>query len=512
MGWDIFGEYFVYREVQAVGRWYSPGTGTVLHDTTSTLRSILSVTILPTAYSNVLNLDGELIFKIIYPFIFCFVPIFLFKAYETQSGKIVALLSAFFFIADPNNFYGLAPLSLAREMITYLFISAVIFCIVEQDIDIKVRRVLIIAFSAALAVSHYSLGFLFAFFIVFVYVAMRIAGRKDQLIDLALVLCIVGITFAWYTYVATPPLNKLTDTFNNIASRLTTDLFNAQSRLDPGMNMLSPTSQAMSINGLIHKIVIYISEFFVVVGAIVLVIKPKEFKFHPVSRWLSICAALLLLVCLAVPNVAPSLNFMRFYQYAMIFLAPLFILGGMYFLGLFKKAVGHYRVRPRFVFRDFRLCLLTTILVVFFLFRSGFVNAVTGDRPYSWSLDFDRMKTSDNFEVRMNLYGVHAPERDLYSARWLALQNRSSSHVYTDSGMGAITLMEYTTLKPESIGYLLAGAAPEPGSYIYFRSSSILEDKIAYSQGYLNLSDLSPSPSENCKIYSNGASDVYFVP
>jgi uncharacterized membrane protein len=184
----------------------------------------------------------------------------------------------------------------------------------------------------------------------------------------------------------------------------------------------------------------------------------------------------------------------------------------MYFLGLFKKAVGHYRVRPRFVFRDFRLCLLTTILVVFFLFRSGFVNAVTGDRPYSWSLDFDRMKTSDNFEVRMNLYGVHAPERDLYSARWLALQNRSSSHVYTDSGMGAITLMEYTTLKPESIGYLLAGAAPEPGSYIYFRSSSILEDKIAYSQGYLNLSDLSPSPSENCKIYSNGASDVYFVP
>ena len=92
MGWDIFGEYFVYKSVRAAGYWAPPGI-VLSQDPSSTLNSILSVTILPTAYSTVLNLNGELIFKTIYPFIFCFVPIFMFKTYETQLGKIVALLS-----------------------------------------------------------------------------------------------------------------------------------------------------------------------------------------------------------------------------------------------------------------------------------------------------------------------------------------------------------------------------------------------------------------------------------
>ena len=231
MGWDIFGEYSIYNSVRAAGRWTPPGPGAPYYGPSEDLNSILSVTILPTMYSTVLNLNGELIFKIVYPLIFCFVPILLFKIYESQLGKIVALLSAFFFIADPNNLYGLASLSLAREMITYLFLCAMVFCFVKQDMDLKTRRVLVIAFSAGLVVSHYSFAFVSVFLIVFVFVAMRIFRRKDPLMNLTLVLCIVSITFAWYMYVATPPLNNFVDTFHNVASRLTTDLFNSQSRL-----------------------------------------------------------------------------------------------------------------------------------------------------------------------------------------------------------------------------------------------------------------------------------------
>ena len=511
MGWDIFGEYFVYKSVRAAGYWAPPGI-VLSQDPSSTLNSILSVTILPTAYSTVLNLNGELIFKTIYPFIFCFVPIFLFKTYEAQLGKIVALLSVFFFIADPMNLYGLESVSLAREIITYLFISGAIFCFVKQDIDLKTRRVLVITFSAALAVSHYSLAFLFVFLIVFAFVAMRIVGRKDPLMSLTLVLCIIGITFAWYMYAATPPLNKLTDTLHNIASRLTTDLFNPENRLDLGMTPLSPTSQTMSLNGLIHKIVIYISEFFVVVGAIILAIKPKEFKFHPWYRWMAMCAAFLLVVCVAVPNVAPTLNFTRFYRYAMIFLAPLFILGGVYFLGLLKRILPSSPVRTRFVIKDLRLLMLTIILVVFFLFRSGFVNTITGDRPYSYSLGFDRMKTSNAVEIRVAIYSVHVQEQDLFGARWLALQMGNNSLVYADDYMGISILIDYTTLNRQNIDYIVNEMQLKPESYIYLRSLNVLEGVVTSSLGYFNVSDLSPSLSQNCRIYSNGASDVYFAP
>lgn len=512
MGWgDIFGEYYVYQSVRTAGHWASPGI-VLSHDAISNLQSILSVTILPTAYSAVLNLNGELIFKIVFPFVFCFAPIFLFKTYETQLGKIVALLSVFFFIAEPLNLYGLGSLSLAREMITYLFLSAMIFCFVKQDLDLWTRRVLVIMFSAGLAVSHYSLAFLSVFLIVFVYVAMRITGKKDALLNLALVLCIVSITFGWYMYVATPPLNNLTDAFQNVASRLTTDLFNPQNRVDQGMTVLSPTSQPASLIGLIQKAIIYITEFFVAVGAIVLAIKPKEFKFHQVFRWMAICAALILLVCLAIPNVAPLLNLARFYRYAMIFLAPLFTLGGVYFLGLFRKILNRSLARPRFAVRDFRLFMLTILLVAFFLFRSGSVNTIAGGLPSSYSLDFDRLKNPAFWSIIGSSYEVYVPEQDLSSGTWLASQIGKSYLVYADYGMGITTLM-YTAPNRQSIDYVMNGTQPTPGSYIYLRTFNALIGIIASPEpSYLNLSDLSPPPSQNCRIYSNGGSDVYFVP
>jgi uncharacterized membrane protein len=440
------------------------------------------------------------------------VPIFLFKTYEKQLGKIVALLSVFFFIAEPLNWYGLGSLSLEREMITYLFLSAMIFCFVKQDLDLWTRRVLVIMFSAGLAVSHYSLAFLSAFLIVFVYVAMRISGKKDALLNFALVLCIVSITFGWYMYVATPPLNSLTNAFQNVWSRLATDLFNPQNRIDPGMAMLSPTRQTAGLVGLIQKIIIYITEFFVAVGGIVLAIKPKEFKFQHVFRWMAMCAAFILLVCLAVPNVAPLLNFSRFYRYAMIFLAPLFILGGMYFLGLFRKILNCSPSRPRFVVRDFRLFVLTIVLVAFFLFRSGSVNTVTGSLPSSYSLDFDRLKDPAFLRVIGSTYSLYIPEQDLSSATWLASRIDGSPLVYADSDIGVMTFVDYTTLNPQSVDYIANETQSKSGSYIYLRTFNTLTGIIASSKGYFNLSDLHPSPLQNNLIYSNGESDIYFVP
>jgi uncharacterized membrane protein len=227
---------------------------------------------------------------------------------------------------------------------------------------------------------------------------------------------------------------------------------------------------------------------------------------------MAIFAAFLLLACMAVPNVAPTLNFTRFYRYAMVFLAPLFILGGVYFLGLFRKISMPFPARPKFVFKDFRLVMLTIVLVVFFLFRSGFINNVTGDRPYSYSLDFDRMKTSALFGAEGSLYSVYVPEQDLFSARWLALQIGNNSLVYADYGMGVTTLIDYTSLNSQNIDYILNETQSEPGSYVYLRSLNTLGGIVAFRQGYFNLSDLFPSPLQNCRIYSNGASDVYFVP
>ena len=515
MGWDIFREYQVFVSVSRTETWVP--SGIVSSYTSDTiLNSLLSITILPTVYSTIMSFDGELIFKIVFPFIFCFVPVILFKTYETQLGKTVALLSVFFFIADPLNLYGLGSLSLMREMIVYLFISATVFCFINRDLSISTRKVLIIAFSAGIAISHYSFAFLYAFLILFVYIAMRLSGKKHEILNLALVFSVVGIVFVWYMYISSPPLNKLIVVFEYIGSRFTQDLLTSQ-RIDPGMSAISPLSQVMSLNGLIHKVIIYISEFFVAVGIAVLALKPKKISYGHLFRWMGLFAAFLLVICLAVPNIAPVLNFSRYYRFTMVFLAPLFTLGGLIFLGLFAKIWKPSRIKHKFAARNLSLFILVLILVIFFFFRSGFANTIILDYPDSYSLDFNRMKTSPIFGVRFGLYSISNLESDISSARWLSSQTGKSPLVYSEQTIGNSTLIDYAYIKSENIAYLYGQTQLESGAYVYLRSLNIVMGMVSNSSydnpgAYFNLSDLYPSLSQTNLIYSNGASEVFSAP
>ena len=78
--------------------------------------------------------------------------------------------------------------------------------------------------------------------------------------------------------------------------------------------------------------------------------------------------------------------------------------------------------------------------------------------------------------------------------------------------MGVTTLIEYTDPKLENIEYIVNETKSNAGSYIYLRWFNVVGGIIATESGNLNLTDLNSSPAQNCRIYSNGASDVYFTP
>jgi uncharacterized membrane protein len=513
MGYDIFGEYYAFNLVKTAGYWSPPGV-VVSYTESGVLNSVLSITILPTIYSAILDLNGELIFKTIFPFFFALVPLFLYKIYESQSGKLAALLSVFFFIAETINFYGLESLSLAREMIAYLFFSAAIFSLLHPDMNTRNKRILIITFSAGLAVSHYSISFIYVFYMVFAFIALRARGTSKKSLDFPLVICIIAITFAWYMYVSSPPLNKLIDVIHNISQNLAQDLFNPQARLPSEFDRLSPTVQT-DIVGLIHKILIYITHCFIVVGVVILAIKPKKLRFNPEFRWMAIFAALILLACFAVPNLAPTLNISRFYRATMIFLEPLLVVGGMYFLGLFERIrVPSWVKFGKVTFKDLRMLTLTIVLVSFFLFRIGLVNHIAGGYPTSFSLDFGRMKTSTNLGVRTEIFSVSVSEQDLFGATWLAAEVENASLVYADYGRAI--LFDYTDLRPENIGYLVNDTQMEPSSYIYLRRLNVVEGLVSTPTPgrplLFNLSDISLLLTQSNKIYSNGQSETYSLP
>ncbi len=64
------------------------------------LGSMLSISVLPTIYSNILNIEETWVLKIVYPLIFSFLPLGLYQLYRTQWGKKAAFISSFFFVSN----------------------------------------------------------------------------------------------------------------------------------------------------------------------------------------------------------------------------------------------------------------------------------------------------------------------------------------------------------------------------------------------------------------------------
>jgi len=396
-------------------------------------------------------------------------------------------------------------------MIGMLFFASAIFSLTHKNMSIRNKRILFMVFSAALVVSFYSLSFIHLFYIISIFIISRIRGNKKT-VSLGAVLFLIAITFSWYMYVSNPPLNKLTEVFQRMVDRFIVDMFEPQARVSSAYTALSPVAQT-SIIGLVHKLLVYITHFFIVIGTVILTIKPKEFKFNPEFRLVAILSTFILLLCLGVPNFAPALNFSRFYQIIMLFLAPLFALGGMYFLRLIGKSASPFlRKFSKVSCRDLELRIVTLVLIAFFLFQVGFVNHVTKDYPYSYSLDFNRKKTSTDRGIRVSLYSIYVPEQDFFSAQWLYQNKDNISLVYADGSWGKPVLAAYTLLAYERVNYLFNTTKLESRSYIYLRQLNVREGIVHTVAESFNISVISSLLNQSNKIYSNGESEIYCVP
>jgi len=164
------------------------------------------------------------------------------------------------------------------------------------------------------------------------------------------------------------------------------------------------------------------------------------------------------------------------------------------------------------------------VLIAFFLFQVGFVNHITEGYPYSYSLDFNRKKTSTDLGLRVSLYSVYVPEQDFFSAQWLR-QNKDNEYlVCADGSWGRPILLAYALLNYDKICYLFNATKPEdlfnvtkleepePSCYIYLRHLNVREGLIYTVTGAFNLSDISLLLAQSNKIYSNGDSEIYSVP
>jgi uncharacterized membrane protein len=506
MGWDVHFENYVFSSTRIKGYWTPPSVG--VDNIITRFESVLSITILPTVYSLLMNAEGETIFKIIFPLIFCLVPLVLYRTYEIQTNKLTALVSVLFLISNPISFYGPEPLSLARQIIGELFMVLSILVLVENKIAIQKRRILFFIFGSALVLSHYALSYLYIFFLIFAFVMMR-KWRSRELLNASMILLLFAATFSWYLYVSNAPLMKLSDDIQRVYRNFLADIL----RIETRSPVLTPlTSQPTSIVGLVHRLVFYVENLFIVTGIAVLVFRRKKTGFNVAYRWMSIMSMVILLMCLAIPYFAASFQLTRFYAITILFLAPFFAVGGQEIFNQTKKLI--IPITSRFFskfkttsFKNITLQAISIVLIASFLFNVGVIDHLTMNYPESLPLDRDRRKTSTDVNMRLTLYDIYVPEQDVFSATWFSSYTNNGSYIYADEASRYHVLASYALIESYSLPMYppitIAG-------YAYMSSANVIEGP-NMQQSAFNVSEFASVLDMTNKVYSNGASDLYYT-
>lgn len=519
MGVDIFLELYAFKQTEIRGAWLAPGN-TLGYSLLDNLNSILSVTILPSLGTQVLGIEAEVFFKLFYPVIFSIVPLALFKIYQKQFSEKIAFLSTMLYISLPTVFYGIEPLALCRQIIGILFLVLSLMLMLNRKIKHLKKNFLLILIVGALITSYYSLSYLFLFYAILFYIAPYILSLLNlksksysQTINLTTLLVIMTMTFAWYIHVSNSPFNNLLSSLNRIISTIAIDFGKPESRGFVGaLSSLSPFKPT-SLVGIIHKSLVYTQFLFIGVGILLVAIKPKMFNVSFEFRQLSLASAIILLLCILVPNLALTLNPTRFYAIAILFLAPLFTLGGLFLSNIMVDWASKVFTRIRKINKiKLGINVVTFVLVATFLFQVGFINYVTKDYPYSYALDLNRKEKSNDLSIKTMTHSLYFMDEEFYSSIWLAKTIGNQIKVYTDWNSRYSVLKSYALLTDDRIVEITNHTTLEPRSYVYFKYITTQLGLIPIPTGYLNFSEVVPNSLNFNKIYSNGISDIYFIP
>ena len=514
MGADAPLEYRVYSLTVNNGIWQPLNFGYYVE---IYYTSMLSITVLPTTYSVIMGINGELLFKLFYPFVFCLVPLISYRICISQGWKSTnALLAAFFLISSPAVFYGTELLSLNRQIIGSFFLLLSVFVLVKSGDKPRNKQLLLFIFGAALTVSHYALMYIYIGFLIAIFVGSRILRRPSNILTGPLVIISSVFAISWYGIVSSPMIANLSAQLQSIATHFLADLSNPAAR---SADIFSP-HQVQTIASPINWALFGIAHLLVILGIVVVTLKPKNTGFSFEYRIIVMACSIILLMAVAIPNLAPVLNFSRFYAITFLFLAPCFVLGGNAFLSEMKKVLKRLNLHFKHWFPKMNLALLLMAILVgaYFLSQSGFVNKVTGGSILSTTLNWNKLEETNLTKAfdplgTINFYTLYTPNSDVYGSQWLSASMKNNPLIYSDGVSKDHQLQVFGLISQDKISILTNNTIPKDGSYIYLRFFNI-ESGWMFPLNSLppyNISDISTELVGNDQIYTNGGCEVLYA-
>ena len=400
-GGDVPAEFYVFKTTQMHSLW-NPVFQVASDQNFGRFNAMLSITILPTIYSNMLGMDPTWVFKIIYPMIFALVPLGLYVLWQRYIGKKSAFLAVFLFMAQATFFTEMTALN--RQMIAELFFVLLLLVILNKKLKLETKFLTFAIFSFALIVSHYGIALIFLF-LIFVAWAFSLFYLKKRSFNLqfSMVLFFSVALFGWYIYTSGGTVFDSLMSFTNYVTGQLGGFLNPASRGDTVLTGLGLT-QSPSFLNTVSRGFAYITEIFIAIGIIGLLLRKTRFTFDRDFSLFSLVAAAFLVALTVVPGLANTLDMTRFYHILLMLLAP-FCIVGMWTL-------------VQFVFKHEKkivvALLVVAVLVPYFLFQTNFVFEVA--KTESWSIPLSGYRMNP-----MQLYGSYGyiDSYSVYGAEWV---------------------------------------------------------------------------------------------
>jgi uncharacterized membrane protein len=521
-GDDIQGEFRTFTSTKIMLSW-NPQIYMSIQQSSD--NSMLSITILPTILSNLLNIESGWVFKIVFLLIFSLVPLGLYELFRRHWSEKVAFISVIFFTA--NYTYFTALLTNLKQIIGELFYVILFLELLIDDVkSYKSSWVILIFGIFGLVVSHYSQDFIFLILIFSTWLGIKIFYRKIySRINISLIAFTAVLVFFWYAYLSPSdagPFSKFIGSMKTAFGSFTSEFFVTSSRgedVQAALGLTVRPSMLHTVGTILYDITI----LAIFIGFISLVLISRKDKSKREYTLIIFANLTLLFLGIAVPFFAGFLEMGRLYGLVLMFLSPLFVLGGDAVLKTFSRLIKHKKLKIR---NDntqvsYSIVLALIILVPFFFFQTGLIYEITNDSsPSSFSLSYYKMQDSSLL--------IH--ESDVFSAQWLSkygdithmptyADSIAQSHVlqsYSTINQGLIFLLSNSTQAIRADGVIPVVPTNLNNSYIYLSQFNIHNNMVWWYQRMGISYKLTELPILNntgafiSRIYSNGASEVYF--
>jgi len=484
---DVPAEYFVFKITQNAAHWSS--TPSIIQDVGyGRLNAMLSITILPTIYSTLLNLDPTWVFKVLFPTIFSLVPLCLYRLWEPNIGKKGAFIAAFLFMANMTFFTEMVGLN--RQMVAELFFVLLLLVIFSKKLKTLGRTTCFIVFNAGLVVSHYGLAEIFLLFILVFVIYSILMRRPNRSLTVSMAVLFFTIMFSWYLYTSNASVFSSFVSYGNYVYGQLNQFLTPGSRGQEVLTGLGLTTPPTIWNSF-GRAFAYLTEILVVLGFIGLITKRTGAHFEKEQYVLSTTVVILLVLLVLVPGLANTLGITRFYHVLLFFLAALCVLGAEFLTSLVFKQ-QHLQKIVASIF-------LLGVLVPYFLFQSGLVYEVTGSQSYSLPLSMHRM--SQSF-LRSQLGCFD--ESEVLGASWLSKSiDTQSSKLYSDASSAYDVLIDYGMIRFAEI--ISNVTVFSENSIVYLNRANLVE-KTGMPTSVLPILDFTD------KVYSNGGCEIYNNP